>query len=388
MRSSFRMDSSASRLIDEYFSALDELARAYDDVATADRKASASTMLARGLLEKAIANSPSGVPSGAEGDTVWALLLPNLEAVPATYNRSAEVESRLRNSLGRILGYIEENYAGLPRTARNLQAADEAEASASELKRKHAQLKKQDPMISSLVEFLDPFQKLASIDPKNKKALTKGMAVALRQFEAFLAKESGVDGMRSRNAFLQRYRDIGVFVQSTFSRPQDLSSAPRTDTSRRHTYTVTYPRGWVEWTPELSKHLPMASMGGLDMHYVRTGFFGDDRPANAVAVLTTRAEVQGPVNLTDQLVTIYRSGFELSARKSLPAFRVLDATRTMLGQNPAILLRATYLIDDRPAWIQSALIFGSSRSVEMQCTYRISTDIDECTAIARSVHFN
>ncbi len=372
LRSAFRIDNERARLLDEYFAAVDDLVRSYDDLQI-------EAEAAQGAIFAALRVQGAEI-SDAEID----LLVPKIVTAGQGFFHSSQVEARIHNALGKMLGQVDDVYTGLPRTVLNLKNAKDIAQKKEQIKRHRvAQSDYDNLMLPACAESLRLLRQLASIDPQKDRSNWKAVFLqAVSGYRGCLDAWLGLSGIRARNETIQMYRDIGELFQIMLYHAQelDLTSEPQRYTAKG--YSVVLPSGWIPLTAELATYFrpgSLKSKPGAELSFIRTGFFNDKRDYFDTIALTSYAS---PGAVTDEVLQATKA-----STQNRPGFRDVSVERATFGQNAGILIRSTFGPELQPRRMLVSLIGGRVLMVEVDCYLGPLTSSNECQSVVNSLRF-
>jgi hypothetical protein len=395
VRAMYRLNAGVQRLLDEYFDSVDQLE-------TTNRDLLVKLHNARSLLIGAIQlfTPPSGTPKGADWwpgkfaeQLVEKQLVPAVEQVRDGFNRSAEVEAKVQYALGRLLSQRKEQYAGLPRTVKNLKAIDETAAAATRILERYERFYKEVPQIPpALAEALRNMQPVGEIPSQGKSRLAQILCENWRLLDAALKEQVQFKAVDERNARLQRYRDLGQVFEQVFFREQDLANDGLQYRSSLG-YTITMPRGWVPASQELLQLEPFHEIQvpqGADLLFLKTGFFGDDRSSfdYAFTMLFQTSESSTAPLTDEELAQRLKSFLNAASRGAIcPDFREGSVRRASFGSRNGMLALGVCGPEQKLTRFQQAFIFLPNRLFSVKCYILPGGAPSDCDAIANSVRF-
>lgn len=393
LRNMFHIDNAVAKLIDDYFSSVDEFAMAIDNIHVRIQSVRAGLY----LINEGLEDYESQLDAGLNESELQALetyldymgremLFPHLENMASSFNKLGETESEIGIVSGRIYSEIVEFFNGLPRTENNLKSSREFNQTAEQLLKKYDAISAKAGWLD-LIEASKELAQVEVVSSYDKRQLIKVMKDGFAKLDVALVNWLSLDAVLERNKLIKLYRNSGKLIEWLFYRDMDLGDKTYRYISQ-YGYSIVMPKDWVEWTPTLMDLLPKGSCDppepGMDLYFVKTGFFGDNR--KYLDVIVTSPQTVSPP-LTNHFIQNTGPVLKAQFESQMANFSNFSIERTAFGKNNCILVQGSYGPLDHPFKLHNTWIVGPGRSVWLNCYIRSGNSLDDCKAAAASFKF-
>ncbi len=396
LRRTFYVDKNLKKLIEEYYSAIDEFS-------STNEKMSYYVSLTRGAISlfqdtlNAIAELPAGQRDGTlrtfKETQLTEMLHKSLGEINDLSNRHIAAQSKihlLTNKLGQKVSHF---INGLPVTTQNFEALDMLiqRGTIIDAKRNRVSLQsKQDikrfgSANAKILSLISQGENLNNLDVVSKVTFWKTW---LQSIDGQL-QELSAASLTSVPDYILFYQEKGEMFEALFF--QDFDRGRQNVRYSSHYYSLEIPSGWTQLTPKIIQRFSLNPklLATATAVFTKIWLYGEEPSGNLISIIEVDYRVAiSSSDIPKTRLSRHKRSTEMGMRSAYQNLRNFQFSTFRFQQRESMLIAAEFGSKQNSGEIHNVYLNGPNGDLEISCQIYHGVSFEDCPRTINSVKFH